>query len=132
MRSEGQRDGNLYDEPVADVIPERAGAQDVTTETWARKELEAVANRPVVRRAYTLVAVSPLGIALQLGRYPDGRAKVICGYALTVDAHARVDGWLALLRRNAPGDREAAIWDMAKCSIKSSSSKRPSPVQWIK
>ena len=97
---------------VADAIREHAGAEGMTTEAWVRKQLEALANGPIVHRAYAITAFSPGGLALQLGRFPDGRAEVLGRYALPQEANSWIEGWLALLRRNAPGDREAAIWQM--------------------
>ena len=95
---------------VVDALGERAAAAGFSREVWLRQQLEQLANGPLVRQSYALRAFGPV-CTFQIARYLGGEVEIKKQHGLNLgdlDVRQMRDQVVALMTRNAPGDREEA------------------------
>jgi len=95
----------VSDETHAQLLAKAQASKEGSLEPWLREQLEILAVGPVVKERYAII----IGGKGQIRRYNDSLTSPTFKNTTMEDIQA-IEKAANIVRRNAPGDREEAIW----------------------
>jgi hypothetical protein len=91
-------------------IDAKASAAGASREAWLRKQIESLADEPIIkeRYGYRVYGKSGKGVLKRLSNHPNGVQSGFSNFSQEeADAYKRAQDYIS---RNGPGDREEAVF----------------------